>query len=530
MSETPKTDRGLTQSSELDDQVQRELEAALGDQSVEQLMEMAAASVEGHSEDQEQKDAGPESGAPGQFIQDVRRGRVTAIRGDEVFVDIAGFEGKHQGIVSLKQFERPPHIGCIMEFVVERLEEAEGLLVLSREGAAGRATWDQLRRGAVVEARVLGTNKGGLELEIVGGIQAFMPAGQVDLRYVDDLTALVGQKLQALVQQIYRRAKRVVLSRRLLLEQRRAAEKRKFWDEAEVGQLREGTVSSITNYGAFVDLGGVDGLVHVSDLSYSHINNPQDVLDVGQPVQVKVLKLEREKNRISLGIKQVAPDPWDGIVARMKPQDQVTGRVVRTTNFGAFVEIESGVDGLLPISEMSWRRISKPAEVVKVGDVLKVAVVQIDPVKRHLRLSLKQAGSDPWTDAEIKFAKDSLVEATVTALTEFGAFCELEPGVEGLVHISELSDRRIGKVEDVLQPGDRKQFRVIDLDPQQRRISLSLKAVDPLPRQEQDKPARADADQRSFRPRTATSRKAKNLKGGIGQVGSLGLRDLRLPS
>ena len=411
-----------------------------------------------------------------------------------MFVDITGGlaqgGGKLQGVVPLIQFERPPRLGSIMDFVVNTVDEKQGLVFLSREGAISLSTWDQLTKGAVVEARVTRSNKGGLELEMVGSIRAFMPASQIDLAHTEDMEAFVGQKLEAMVQEIDRKAKKVLLSRRAYLEKQQARSREKLLKELEVGQEREGTVSSVMDFGAFVDLGGVDGLVHVTDLSHAHVAKPSDAVKVGDTVKVKVLKIEQIKvnakgkpsdtgehmrHRIALGIKQIEPDPWDGVSNKYTVGEQVTARVTRTAPFGAFVELEPGVEGLLPISEMSWKRINTAEEVVRGGDVIRVAILRIEPRDKKLTLSLKAAKGDPWQDAAAKYARDMMVEGTVQNTTDFGAFVELEQGIEGLVHISELSDRRVGQVTDVVKPGDKKQFRIKDIDTDKRKISLSLK-------------------------------------------------------
>jgi small subunit ribosomal protein S1 len=514
-------------AGQLDAQLQREIDEALGGASVEQLMEQAASAAELSADDDA---AGTGGDAPKEFHHEFKRGRIAAIRGEDVFVELTGETAKLQGVVPLPQFERPPRIGSIMDFIVERIDEAQGLVFLSREGAVSRSTWEQLQRGAVVEARVIAANKGGLELEMVGGIRAFMPASQIDLHHIGELEPLVGEKLEGIVQEIDRRSKKVVLSRRQLLQQRRESSRAKLLAELEEGQIREGKVSSLADFGAFVDLGGVDGLVHVSDLSYTHVNKPGEVLKVGQTVKVKVLKIDREQQRIGLGLKQVEPDPWDGLANRIRVGEQVVGRVVRTANFGAFVEIEAGVEALLPLSEMSWTRIHKAEDVVQPGQVLRLGVLSIDESKRRISLSLKQAQGDPWVGAEHKYATHSLVDGKVISTPDFGAFVELEPGVEGLVHISELSDRRVNSVQDVLQVGDVKQFRVLEVNEDDRRIKLSLKAV--------TAPATADSSASGSADRPAASpargkagRRAhdKNLKGGMDARNlGLGLGDLKL--
>ncbi len=494
--------------------LEQEIAQALGDQSIEQLMEQNAPPVEAPAP------APSADAAPKEFHAEMKRGRIAAIRGEDVFVELTG-EGKLQGVVPASQFDRSPRIGSIMDFVVDHVDEGQGLMYLSREGAVSRSTWEQLQQGAIVDARVVSTNKGGLELEMIGGIRAFMPASQVDTHHVKDLEAFVGQKIEGAVQQIDRKSKKVVLSRRQVLERRRAESRAKLMAELEVGQVRDGVVSSVVDFGAFVDLGGVDGLVHVTDLSYTHVNKPAEVVKAGQPVKVKVLKIDPEKDRISLGMKQVEPDPWDHAAEKYKVGDQVGGRIIRTANFGAFVELEPGVEGLLPLSEMSWQRIHKAEEVVKVGDTVRMQVLSIEPAKHRLSLSLKQAAGDPWVGAEVKYAKDSMVEATVKSITDFGAFVELEPGIEGLVHISEMSDRRIGRVEEVLSVGDVKQFRVIEISEDNRKVKLSLKSPGAAAGGGRDAHD-AQGPAKSSLPRKARHQKQGALKSGLGDVGNKG--------
>ena len=457
----------------------------------------------------------------------LRRGRVGKIHGEDVFVDLFDTDGKLQGLVPLKQFERAPRIGCIMDFLVERIDESEGLIHLSREGAVGALGWDQMRRGSIVEARVVATNKGGLELELAGGIHGFMPASQIDLGHVDDLEFFVGQKLRASVQELNRRSRRVVLSRRRYLERERARQRERLLKELEAGQIRDGTITRVVDFGAFVDLGGIDGLLHITDMSYSRVEKPGDLVRPGQQVAVKVLKIEEDGKRIRLGLKQAAPDPWEAVGSKYHAGNEVSGRVVRIADFGAFVEVEPGVEALLPISEMSWKRIHKPNEVCKEEDVLKLRVLQVDGQKRRMSLSLKQVQGDPWEGCETNYAKHSLVEGTVVRTTNFGAFVEIETGLEGLVHISELADRRVNTVEEILKVGDTRQFRVLEVNPADRRISLSVKAVDRLPPAEED----AAASEREWPTTKAKpAKRTEALKGGMGNSGALGtgLGDLKL--
>ncbi len=518
----------------VDDDLQREIDEALGGQNVEALLESASSPAPGAA-------ASGDTAAgenPAEFHHEIRRGRISAVRGEDVFVDLVGADGKLQGVVPLQQFERPPRIGSIMDFVVERIDETQGLVFLSREGAISRTTWDQLQKGSIVDARVTATNKGGLELEMVGNIRAFMPASQVDLHHVGELEPLIGQKLEAIVAEIDRRGKKVLLSRRALLQQRRERAKDKLMAELEEGQVREGKVSNIVEFGAFVDLGGVDGLVHISDLSYTHVTRPGDAVQVGQDVKVKVLKIDKEHGRISLGLKQVAPDPWDGIENRITVGEQLAARVLRTANFGAFAEVEPGVEALMPLSELSWKRIHSAAEAVQPGQVVHCKVISLDPAKKRMSLSVKQAGGDPWTGVEHEFAQGGTHEGKVIGTTDFGAFVELKPGVEGMVHISELSTSRVGAVTDVVKVGDVKPFRILEVNEEQRRIRLSLKPESAASSAPGSAPGSAPSggEGRGKQAAAAANKPAakrqprKDLKSGLGNTGAMGmgLGNLRL--
>jgi len=516
-----------------DSQLEQEVQQALAGQDLDQLMAEAeqakqpAAEQPGSSEvgGEESGQSAEEEGDRPRIQHDMRRGRISAIRGEDVFVDLPGDTGKLQGLVPLTQFDRPPRIGSIMDFVVDHVDEDQGLMFLSREGAISRATWEQLQPGAVAEARVLRTNKGGLELEMVGGIRSFMPASQIETHHIEDLESWVGQKVAGIVQEIDRKSKKVVLSRRQYLEQEAKRKKEQVLSELEPEQIRTGKVSSLTRFGAFVDLEGIDGLIHVTDLSYSHVDRPSDVVQLGQEVQVKVLSVDKEKERISLGLKQVQPDPWESIESRYHVGDQVQGRIVRTANFGAFVELEPGVEGLLPLSEMSWRRVTKAEELLQQGDNLWMKILSVDPDQRRISLSLKQAQGDPWVGAERKYAPGTWVDGTVRSTPEFGAFVELEAGVEGLCHISELAPHRVKQVQDVVQPGDTKQFRVLEVDEENRKIRLSLKPEEA--EQQQAEQARQHQQEPKKQPGKAKKQTShQNLRGGM-DPGGVGLGGLR---
>lgn len=475
----------------LDEDLQRELDEALGDASIDDLL--AA----------EQADQ-PAPGGP----EGVRTGHVIAIQGDDVFVD---FGGKSQGILPAQQFadEPLPNEGDPVEVTVEGYDESEGLLLLSREGAVLAATWDTLARGQIVEAFVTGSNKGGLELKF-SGIDAFMPVSLVDLSRTEDLAPFVNTKMKCEVIEIDYRRESVTVSRRAVLEREAAEAREKTFETLAEGQTIAGVVRSIMPYGAFVDIGGVDGLLHISDMSHRRIADPKEVVTEGDRVEVKVLKLDREEGKISLGLKQALPDPWEGAETKWPVDEVVTGRVTRLADFGAFVELAEGVEGLIPISEMSFeRRIKHPQDVLSEGEVTKLRVLKVDGDQKRISLSLKRVGDDPWTGASVRWAIGSVIEGVVKRIEAFGAFVELAPGVEGLVHISELAEQRVRSVSEVVREGQLVQAKVLNIDEEQRRIALSIKAMKLDPNYTGSDEDRADL---SAGPRP---KRKRPLKGGL---------------
>jgi len=481
----------------IDEALAREIDAALGDRSVNELLETG-----------ETVEAPARGGASEPAM---RKGRIVAVSGDDVFVDIGS---RTQGVLERAQFEpdKPPVVGGEVEFFVDRYDESEGLFLLTRKGVAQRAAWGSLARGQTVEARVTGTNKGGLECDL-SGIRAFMPASQVDMARIPDLGVFVGQKLTAMIVELDRRDNNVVLSRRKLMEQQAAEAREKTMKELAEGQVRTGTVRSIMPYGAFVDLGGVDGLLHVSDMSYSRSRDPAKLVHVGEKVEIKVLKIEEGGNRISLGMKQLQADPWENVAARYAKGKAVKCRVVSLARFGAFVELEPGLEALLPVSEITWKkRVNHPSEILAVGSELEVGVLEIDPVQRRMSVSLKAFEADPWLGVEKRYMINSEVSGVVMRLVDFGAFVEIEPGVEGLIHISELSDKAIRRPGDVVRAGQQVAVRVMGVSEADRRISLSLKAM--LPEPEAPAPD-AEAAQADDKARGARKRKKPLLRGGL---------------
>jgi small subunit ribosomal protein S1 len=449
-----------------DPALERELEAALGSVSVEQLM--------GLDRPQEQREPGK---TPAAQSGATRHGKVVSIGRDDVFIDLGG---KSQGICSIMQFEEVK-IGDEFDFVVDHYDEREGLLVLNRKGVIStHVSWESLEIGQVVEGSVTGMNKGGLELDIKG-MRAFMPSGQVDLYFQKDISTLIGQRVTAEVMQFDRHAKNLIVSRRSLLERQKEEARQKLMEELGEGQTRRGIVRSVTDFGAFVDLGGVDGLLHVSEMSHRRVRHPSELIKVGDLVDVKIIKIDKETGKLSLSLKQAMPDPWVNLETRYPTGSSLTGRVTKVEPFGAFVEVEEGLEGLLPVSEMSWQRIRHPSDVVKVGDTIKLVVLSVDPVQHRMSFSLKQAGPDPWSEVKERYAVDTVVKGKVTRVVDFGAFIELEPGLEGLVHISELAGHRVKSASDVVKPGQEADVRILEIDKDARRISLSIRrAAEPV--------------------------------------------------
>jgi small subunit ribosomal protein S1 len=473
----------------LDDQTAQEVEAALSGMSAEEL-----AAITGDVK----------SPTASHSPEEIRQGKVVGIYDDDVFLD---FGDKEQAVVPRSQFnpEEVLQIGEIVDVVVERYDEDSGLYIASRDGAIRKAHWDSLTKGAFVEGRITGMNKGGLEVNL-NGIRAFMPASQVDIAHVKDISVFIGQHVTCKVMEISKKDRNVLVSRRKYQEKEQAESREKLLTELEEGQVRKGTIGSITDFGAFVDLGGVDGLIHISDLSYGQVGKVTDVVQKGQQVEVKVLKVDPQRKRISLGLKQIKPDPWSNVEVQYPVGTTCTVRVLRLEKFGAFVELEEGVEGLIPMSEMSWGRIGKPNEVVEKGQAVTAQVIRVEPDKRRLALSIKLVEADPWAEVLNSFPKNTVVEGKVTKCADFGAFVELVPGVEGLVHISELADTHVKQCSDVVKPGQEVKVRILGVNMDSRRISLSMKTA--------DKPAAAAQPAEQAPPPKKKARK-KPLRGGL---------------
>ena len=410
-------------------------------------------------------------------------GRILRIEKDWVLVDI-GY--KSEGRIPIHEFQDAEGRLTVKEgdetsVYVESRENAEGLLELSKEKAEKLKIWDEIaaahKRDGVVEGTILSRVKGGLTVDI--GVRAFLPGSQIDLRPARDLDRYIGQKFRFKVIKFNRRRGNIVLSRRLLLEKEREEQKAKTLATLQVGQVLEGTVMNITEYGCFVDLGGIDGLLHITDMSWGRINHPSEMVRVGDRVKVKVLKYDPGSERVSLGMKQIGEDPWLRAEERYHPDDRVRGRVVSLADYGAFVELEPGVEGLIHVSEMSWtKKVKHPSKVLSVGDEVEAVVLQVDARNKRIALGLKQAEINPWQLLAEKYPVGTRVKGQVRSVTSFGVFVGIEDGIDGLVHLQDISwSRKAKNPAEMFQKGDEVEAVVLHIDPEKERFALGIKQL-----------------------------------------------------
>jgi small subunit ribosomal protein S1 len=442
--------------------------------------------MEGAEPEERMEDWFKEGGTTSEFEEgEVVRGRVVHVGTSEVLVDV-GY--KSEGAIPIEEFHRHgtlPKVGEEIEVYLEAKEDSEGLIVLSKDKADKIKVWDAItqayEKAQPVEGRVVEVVKGGLAVDV--GVKAFLPGSQVDLRPVKNLAAMVGQQIRAKVIKLNRRRGNVVLSRRSVLEEEREEKKKHTLEVLNEGMVLTGTVKNITDYGAFIDLGGIDGLLHVTDMSWGRVGHPSEIFQVGDQVEVVVLHFDRESGRVSLGYKQKSNDPWETVETRFAPGTKTRGRVVSLTNYGAFVELEPGVEGLVHVSEMSWtRRVRHPSKLVNVGDEVEVIVLDVNRAAKRISLGMKQVEPDPWTTIEERYKPGTRVTGKVRNLTDFGAFIELEPGVDGLLHISDMSwTRNVGHPSEVLKKGQDIETQILNIDRDNKRISLGLKQIQPDP-------------------------------------------------
>jgi small subunit ribosomal protein S1 len=409
-------------------------------------------------------------------------GTVIAVSGESVFLDI-GF--KSEGILPLALFQSSGETvkpGDKLTVSVKG-RDPDGYYELSRSKVAQPKDWSSLEQAFAEKATIVGTVtgvvKGGLSVDV--GVRAFLPASRSGARDAAEIEKLLGQEIRCRITKLDVMDEDVVVDRRAVAEEEERSVKERRYSEVKEGETVQGTVRSLTAYGAFVDLGGVDGLLHVGDISWGRINNPADVLSIGQEIEAKVLKIDSEKRRISLGMKQLQPDPWHSVANKYKPGDRVTSTVTRVAEFGAFVELEPGIEGLIHVSEMSWaRKVRAASDVVKPGETVEVMILGVNPADRRISLGLKQTLGDPWAEVAQKFGVGSVIEGRVTSMTKFGAFVQLTEGVEGMIHISEISaEKRINHPQDVLKLGQSVKAQVLAVDGEKRQLRLSMKQLVP---------------------------------------------------
>ncbi len=411
-------------------------------------------------------------------------GTVVKVTDKHVVVDIGL---KSEGLIPLEQVLDINGVskfqaGDTVEVVVER-EEPEGGYLVSYEKALRHKVWDKLEQAAndktPVKGMVLGRVKGGLTVDI--GIKAFLPGSQVEVRPVRNLDGYIGTEIEVRVIKLNKKRGNVVISRKELLEEEQNAKKSVTLSTLEEGSILTGTVKNLTDYGAFVDLGGLDGLLHITDMSWGRLTHPRDLVNVGDEIQVKVLKFDKDKQRVSLGFKQLTPDPWLDATERYPIGAQVRGRVLSVTDYGAFIELEQGIEGLVHVSEMTWsKRMKHPSKMVKPGDEVDTIILSVNPNDRRISLGMKQLQDNPWEQLEDKYPTGAIIEGRVRNLTDFGAFIEIEDGIDGLVHVSNLSwTKRIKHPSEVLKKGEKVRAIVLGVEPENRRLSLGVKQLQP---------------------------------------------------
>ena len=409
-------------------------------------------------------------------------GTVVAVSAEFVFVDI-GY--KTEGVLPVALFESAKETvepGARLQVSVKGRNE-EGYYELSRLRVEQPKDWSALEKAfeekSVIVGTVTGVVKGGLTVDI--GVRAFMPGSRSGARDAADMEKLVGQEIRCRIIKLDSTEEDVVVDRRAVSEEEDRSARERRYSEIREGDVISGTVRSLTDYGAFIDIGGVDGLLHISDIAWNRIAKPADVLTVGQQIDAKVLKVESAGKRISLGMKQLLPHPWDAVAGKYTAGERVRGKVTRVTDFGAFVELEPGIEGMVHLSEMSWaKKVRKPGDMVKPGDVVEVMILGVNTAERRMSLGLKQTLGDPWADAADKFPAGSEVEGPVTSFTKFGAFVQLAEGLEGMIHVSEISaEKRIERPQDVLRVGQVVKTKVLDVDKEKRQLKLSIKQLVP---------------------------------------------------
>lgn len=414
-------------------------------------------------------------------VNQIIDGVVLSVDGEEVLVDI-GF--KSEGVVHIDEWsedEEPPKAGDKVQVLLEEVEDEFGLTMLSKRKADRIREWEKViathAEGDVVSGTVVRKIKGGLLINI--GVNVFLPASQVDIRRPSDIANYIGRTIECVILKIDEARRNIVVSRRKLIEEKREKLKQDLLSKIEEGQIVKGVVKNIADFGAFVDLGGIDGLLHITDMSWGRINHPTEIVKIDDEIEVMILSVDREKEKIALGLKQKTPSPWELVESKYPVGTKVTGTVVNVMSYGAFVKLEDGIEGLVHISEMSWtKRINHPSELVNIGDEVEVVVLGVNKDKQEISLGMKQTQSNPWDEVTKKYPEGAKVKGTVRNLTNYGAFIELEEGVDGLLHVSDMSwTRKISHASEVMKKGDEIECLVISVDEERKRIALGLKQL-----------------------------------------------------
>src|SRR6516164_5277410 len=421
---------------------------------------------------------------------EIVKGHIIEVRPKEVLVDI-GY--KSEGVIPGTEFEdiKNVKVGDEVDVLIEKLENKEGTVVLSHEKAEFKRNWERIlticNEGGVINGKVKAVVKGGLIVHI--GVEAFLPASQIDITTPKNLAQFVGNTYDFKVVKINQERQNIVLSRRELIEQERTERRQKLLGEMVPGDIRKGTVKNITDFGAFIDLNGIDGLLHITDMSWGRIGHPSEILKVGQDIDVVVLDINREKERVSLGLKQKMANPWDNIEAKFPIGAKVKGKVVNLVPYGAFVELEPGVEGLVHVTELSWtKRIAKPSDVLKVDQEVEAVVLGINREEQKISLGIRQLDTNPWDRAPDKYAPGTKVKGKVRNLTSYGAFVELEEGLDGMIHVSDISwTRKINHPSEVLKKGDEVEAVVLEVDKANQRIAVGMKQLSTDPWDQIDK-------------------------------------------
>ena len=410
----------------------------------------------------------------------ILKGTIVSQIGNDVIVEVGL---KSEGVVDAGEFDTPEDAapGTEIEVLLEDTDSESGLILLSKRKADMIRGWEYIintkKEGDVVKGRVIRRIKGGLLVDI--GVPVFLLASQVDIRKPGDISRFIGKEVECKVLKIDVENRNIVVSRRKLIEEERRASKEKILNEIEVGQLRKGVVKNIADFGVFVDLGGLDGLLHISDLSWGRISHPSEVVNIDQEIECVVIGVDKENEKISLGLKQKSPSPWENVENKYPVGSRVHGKVVNVMNYGVFVRLEDGIEGLVHISEMSWtRRLSHPSELVNLDDEIEVAVLNVNKEKQEISLGMKQTEPNPWELAARKYPPGTIVTANVRSMTNFGAFVEIEPGIDGMIHISDLSwTRKYGHPSEALQKGQEVKCVVLEVNEEKQRISLGMKQM-----------------------------------------------------